>query len=407
MKKSITLCLLIISLNIQAQIFTNYTTDDGLVNNTVNCLAIDANDNLWFGTQEGVSYFDGTNWTNYSTITHPDLISNTITAIAVDSDNNLWLGTDFGLNKFDGTIWTAYYEADGLADDRIKYINQGPDGKMYIANSDGISILDGSTWTSYTMADGLPFGGTNFVTFDSNGKVYLGTPLGGVWILDNNTFSSITEDDGLLNDKIRSIAIDQYQHKWIGTADGISVFDSNDNFITHHELIFVLPPPDELNPVEDVQIASDGRIWVGVYVDYLVTEGGISTFDASGWSDYDVDDGLVGPVVRRLAIDSQDIVWVATSTGVSKIGSTPTSAFDIEINNQIQLYPNPSAQYFSLEVPQDLVNHTFEIFNAAGIKIQSGFISNETMEIDLNNAATGFYYLSIDGLYSKKIMKLF
>ena len=404
MKNTLILFFIILSCSLHAQIFTNYTTADGLINNSVNCLAVDHNDDLWFGTQEGISKFDGTNWTNYDVNSHPDLVSNTITALAVDSDNNLWIGTNFGINKFDGTNWTTYTEADGLADDRVAYINQGPDGKIWLANNDGITIFDGTIWTSYTMADGLPFGGTNFVTFDSDGKAYLGTPLAGVWILDGTNFTSISEADGLLNNKIRSIAIDTYQHKWIGTADGISVFNSNDEFITHHELIFELPPPDELNPIEDIQIAQDGRVWVGVYIDYLVTEGGISTFGNGIWEDYDVDDGLVGPVVRRLAIDGQGDVWVVTSTGISRISNIPVNTFDIEIDQAIEIYPNPTDAILNLKVPMDLTGTAYQIHNVAGMVLESGIILEEQTILELDNIANGFYFLTIDEFYTRKVV---
>ena len=343
MKKILTLVITIISIQLHAQTFTNYTETDGLISNFVNCVALDADDNVWFGTKDGISFFDGTTWTNFDQTSYPALVDNNVLALDVDSDNNLWIGTDFGVNKFDGTNWTTYTTADGLADDRIKYINQSDDGRMWFANNDGISILNGATWTSYVLADGIPFGGTNFVTFDTDGKAWLGTPLAGVLIFDGTSFSEITETEGLLNDKIRSIAISSGNKKWIGTADGISVFDADNNFVEHHELIFELPPPDVLNPVEDVQIDPAGRIWVGVYVDYLVTEGGITMYENSEWTDYNVSDGLVGPVVRRLAIDSENIVWVVTSSGVSRIGEIPTSDFNIEVQNRIQIFPNPTS----------------------------------------------------------------
>ena len=404
MKRIFTLCFVILSFQLQAQTFTNYTTAEGLINNSVICLAIDSNDNIWFGTQEGISFFDGTNWTNYDVNSHPDLVNNTITALKVDSDNNLWVGTDFGVNKFDGNNWTTYTEADGLADDRIKYINQDDNGNIWFANNDGITIFDGSSWTSYTMADGLPFGGTNFVMFDSEGNAILGTPLGGVFIFDGTNFTAITEDEGLLSDKVRSIAIDTNNQKWIGTADGISVFDENNVFVTNHEFIFELPPPDSLNPVEDIQIAADGRVWVGVYVDYLVTEGGISMLEGPNWEDYDVDDGLVGPVVRRLAIDSQDNIWVATSTGVSKIGDLPIPTVEIEIYNAIQLYPNPTNGFVTLKVPFDLLGTDYQIFSSLGKRVKVGVVSNELTILNLETLANGLYFLSIDNSYNKKIV---
>ena len=38
----------------------------------------------------------------------------------------------------------------------------------------------------------------------------------------------------------------------------------------------------------------------------------------SEWQDFHVSDGLAGPNVKGLVIDSEDNVWVATTTGVSK-----------------------------------------------------------------------------------------
>lgn len=404
MKIKLLFSFLFFSIYLNAQLFTNYTVDDGLINNTVNCLAIDDNDNLWFGTQEGVSFFDGTDWTNYDVNSHPELINNTITAIAVDADGNVWLGTDFGVSKFDGTTFTNYTDDDGLADNRVKYINQDAVGNIWIANNDGISIFDGtSNWTNYTMADGLPFGGANFVTFDNDGNTWIGTPLGGVFIFDGNEFTTITEDDGLLSDKIRSIAIDDNGIKWIGTADGISVFNANNEFVNHHELIFVLPPPDELNPVTDVQIGEDGVVWVGVYVDYLVTEGGVSFYN-SGWDDYDVGDGLVGPVVRRLEIDSENSVWVATSTGVTKISDIQLSVFDEKINNEINIYPNPTSHKLNINVPAELINSEFKLFNSIGVLMDKGNIPHRSFNLGVSNFSNGIYFLSVDGVYNRKVV---
>lgn len=406
MKQIFTLYLVIASLSVQAQSFTNYTTADGLINNTVNCLAVDANDNLWFGTQEGISFFDGTTWTNYDVNSHPDLVNNTIRAIAIDSDGNLWFGTDFGLSKYDGNTWTTYVEADGLADNRVRYINQSPNGDMWFANNDGMSVFDGTSWTSYKMEDGLPFGGTSFVTFDEAGIAYMGTGLGGVYIFDGTSFTAVTEEEGLLNDKIGSIAIDEDNNKWIGTSEGITVLDENNDFKLNHKFIFELPEPDSINPIEDIQIASDGRVWVGVYIDYLVTEGGVSMLETpnASWVDYEVEDGLVGPVVRRLDIDSQDNVWVATSTGVTKIGNLPSSNFNINIQNAISIYPNPAATKLSVNLPPDLVGTPYQLYNAIGVLARTGTITEEQMNLDIRSLANGVYFLSIDRSYVKKVI---
>jgi len=61
-------CILICtSFLLHAQVFTNYSTINGLPDNYVNGVAVDANNNKWFGTQAGVGKFDNTNWTIYTT----------------------------------------------------------------------------------------------------------------------------------------------------------------------------------------------------------------------------------------------------------------------------------------------------------------------------------------------------
>ena len=44
--------------NINAQTITNYTTADGLMDNFVECVNVDVDDNIWFGTSVGFQKYD-------------------------------------------------------------------------------------------------------------------------------------------------------------------------------------------------------------------------------------------------------------------------------------------------------------------------------------------------------------
>ena len=65
MAKKILLITLIsfFSFLLGAQNITNFTTADGLLSDFVECIAVDINDNIWFGTSVGVQMFDGNSWT--------------------------------------------------------------------------------------------------------------------------------------------------------------------------------------------------------------------------------------------------------------------------------------------------------------------------------------------------------
>ena len=58
MKKILLLIMSVIALHLNAQTITNYTTADGLLSNFVECIEVDVNDNIWFGTSVGAQGFN-------------------------------------------------------------------------------------------------------------------------------------------------------------------------------------------------------------------------------------------------------------------------------------------------------------------------------------------------------------
>jgi ligand-binding sensor domain-containing protein len=83
---------------------------DGLVNNYVQAINKDQAGNLWFGTKGGVSKYNGTTFTNYTTT--DGLTSNNVLCIAIDRDGSIWFGTDEGVTHLKGTIFTTYKARD-------------------------------------------------------------------------------------------------------------------------------------------------------------------------------------------------------------------------------------------------------------------------------------------------------
>lgn len=384
--------------SLNAQTITNYTTVDGLASNNVKCVAIDGSGNAWFGTQAGVSKFDGTTWTTHNVSTDTGLVNDDITAIHVDNANNVWVGTSFGASKYNGTNWVKYTTADGLGSDQINYINQDLSGNIWFATNLGASKFNGtSTWTNFTTADGLPFGGVKSITIHPGGDIWMGTGLGGVKIYNGSTFSTINSSNGLLIDKVRGIAINSSGEKWVATANGISVFNSSNTLVKNHTRMYVLPPPDTLNPVEDVRIDSRGYVWSSVWVDYLVTEGAVCMWAGLSWKSYDVSKGLVGPAVRRMAIDSNDDVWVTTSSGVSKISNVPIAIDNELAENEFMVYPNPASDILNVRfsVPVRSQTETLEVYNMTSQLVYSAIVqqSVSTFQIPVADLDRGMYFV--------------
>ena len=403
---TLSVCALFV-LNANAQSFTNFTTADGLASDNVLCVDVDVSDNLWFGTQQGVSKFDGTTWTTYNVTSDPTIADNNIQAIFIDSNGDTWIGTDFGISMFDGTNWISYTSADGLGNEQIKCIGQDATSKMWFGTSNGVSTLDGATWTNYGTADGIPFGGVNSITLHTNGEVWLGTGLSGVRVFDGTTFNPIQVTEGLISNKIRAIGIASNGKKYVGTTDGVTVLSAADEFSKNFTRVFTLPAPDTLNPIEDIKIDGNGLVWAGIYVDYLVTEGGVSVYNGHQWIQFDVNDGLAGPVVRSLAIDSNNDVWVATSTGVSKMSDTEFLSIESQKEEvSFNIYPNPTSDYITIQFQDANMQNTIDIYDATMKLIKSVSINSQSeITIPVSELTSGIYFANINGQVKRFIVK--
>ena len=385
-----------LSTALSAQDITNYTQADGLLDNTINCVSVDDEGRVWLGTNSGVSMFDGAEWISFTMDSHPGLIDNSIRAIFA-SNSGVWVGTDYGVSVYNGSYWTSFTEEDGLGDNRINHINQSDNGAIWFGEKDGISIYDpmvfGDAWISYSTSDGLPFGGINYINFDASGDAWLASSIFGLIHFDGLNFITYNTDSGLISNNVRSIAIDANGNKWIGTAQGITVFDIENTVDVQHSIMLLLPPPDELNPVVDVKIDSNGNVWAGIYVDYLVTVGGVAYWDGDSWTGLN-ESVLVGPVVRSLDIDSENNIWVATSTGLSKISTSEISLPDFSDDFECHLYPNPGISELFLDSNKEI--ETLIMTNIQGKQV---YVPKENTDsgirLDVSLLDQGFYILDM------------
>ncbi len=90
--------------------WTVYNTDDGLIDNKIQAIAVDLMGIVWFGTPEGVSFYFPPSARSF---TEKDgLTSNNILCISVDRDGVVWLGTDSGVTSYNQGEFTKYQNKD-------------------------------------------------------------------------------------------------------------------------------------------------------------------------------------------------------------------------------------------------------------------------------------------------------
>ena len=396
----------IVALQLGAQTITNYTTTDGLMDNFVECINVDVDDNIWFGTSVGFQKYNPStpDWTNFDIANYPDMVSNSIKQLN-STLNAIWIGSDYGINMWNEPVLTTYNSTNGLASNQVKSIDvkdNSPDD-IWIGTNQGVSHFDGSSWISYSTPD-LHWSGVNATAFDSNGDKWFASPLGGITHFDGTTFTPYDTSNGLLSQFVTALLIDDQDNKWVGTSSGMSVLDATNTTFTQHTRMYIMPPPDTLNPVVDIAMDSHGRIWTAIYVGYLAV-GGVAMWDGNQWIDFDVTDGLVGPNVKGLAIDSQDNIWVATSTGVSKISAIPSAVSAIK-NNGFDLFPNPSNDKIYITNENQKIQQ-LKIYNNLGALVYENNSNQLHYSIDVSPFSRGLYYvnvLSFDAILTKKIM---
>jgi SOS response regulatory protein OraA/RecX len=126
--------------------WTNYSMgNSGLVSNSVTCIAQNPVDRkMWFATSEGLSVFDGENWTNYRSENDKFLISNFVTSLAFETDGTLWIGYWGGGATFlkkDGSFKNFKAENSGLVSNYVGSVAVDRDNNKWFATYSGFSVL--------------------------------------------------------------------------------------------------------------------------------------------------------------------------------------------------------------------------------------------------------------------------
>ncbi len=125
--------------------FCNFTTRDGLSSNVVLCILQDKYGAIWLGTDNGLSYFDGSQFTIFRN--NPknrfSLSCNFVTALVEDCNGNIWVGTRDGLNIYDrkNNRFNSYRFAESnkqnLSQNHIKSMYSDKNENVWIENALG------------------------------------------------------------------------------------------------------------------------------------------------------------------------------------------------------------------------------------------------------------------------------
>jgi ligand-binding sensor domain-containing protein/serine phosphatase RsbU (regulator of sigma subunit) len=309
--------------------FTNYTTAQGLADNTVLSIMEDRNANIWFGTNGGgVSCYNpsitktGSKiFTNYTTA--EGLAHNTVTSIAEDKTGTIWFGTRGGVSTYNtsatGTStkkFVNYTKEQGLADNSVHSILEDRAGNIWLGTSAGgvscytpsaSSKAGNALFTNFTTAQGLANNAVLSITEDKTGNIWFGTYGGGASCYKGKSFSNFTKTQGLGNNSIWCITEDKKQNVWFGTnGGGLSCYDGAS--LTNFNMAQGLAN----NVVVCSKADKKGNIWFGT------NGGGVSCYDGKSFTNYSTAQGLVSNSIFSICEDKTGNLWFGTDLGVSR-----------------------------------------------------------------------------------------
>lgn len=243
---------------------TNFSHEEGMPLNSVLALARAGDGSIWAGGHGGVARFDGAQWSRIPFDQQPE--QPTVETLYVDRSGAMWAATSEGLFRRStepGTSWVLAADLQlvpALAESGGMIVSDPRRGARPLAHRPFPDLRDGAS-TSDIVGWRL--------LVDSRGDLWIGTLGQGLWRLhspDGGPESSLQKFDarhGLSGPTIRWLMEDREGNIWVGTQNGLT----------------------------------------------RLSEGSVSRIEELP---------LAGQLVRAVAADSRDTVWVATPLGVMK-----------------------------------------------------------------------------------------
>src|SRR6056297_1134869 len=176
-----------------------------------------------------------------------------------------------------------------------------------------VRTFNGAVSKTYNKTDGLLCNEINTVIVDHENKKWIGTAQG-LNVFDNNQWVSFTQTDGLVGNDVKSLLDNGEDSLWIGTAKGLSFFDGNTfyNYTTSDGLIS--------NVINDLAYFN-GEL-------YVATIMGVMVYDGDEFQSLDDPEGLSDGWINTITVNRQGTLWFGTNAGAAKYEEDSWEYFD-------------------------------------------------------------------------------
>lgn len=150
-----------------------WTTRDGLPQNSVNAIVQTPDGYLWVGTFGGLARFDGSTFEVMNRRDRAGRHTDRVLALAVGRDSALWAGTETGLLRYHQGSTAVYTTADGLPDDEVTAVYVDRSGTVWAGTAGGVARYGQGRFEAVSQAAARPAHNVTSMLQDASGRLWI------------------------------------------------------------------------------------------------------------------------------------------------------------------------------------------------------------------------------------------
>lgn len=376
-----------------------------LPNNTIRCLLVDHQNDLWVGTDNGLAHLSNGTWEIFNT-SNSGIGDNYIRALAVDSMNAIWIGTTInGVLKYDGVSFQSFTAANSdLPDNFIKTITIDKVGHKWIGTVEGLSKFDGTNWVTWTSSNSA-FTTNNIASIGVglDNEKYIGTINGGLVYMDNasNIIANYyVLNSGVPDNSALKVEVDNIGRPWYASsAGGLFTDPGNQAWVSFNSSNSLLLT----NSLTTMKMDGLNNIYMGTQLLGLMIRRANVT-----WAFYSTDNSdLPEDHILSITKDADENVWIGTySKGLVKLRETPLEVDEVDAFTTLQVYPNPAQSNDAIFFNQSIKNAQLTIYSMDAKMVLDEFITESINTLQLPELKAGYYFLTIQRDNSSQRLEL-
>ena len=324
--------------------FDNWTTDNGLPQNSVYAILQTRDGYLWFTTLDGLVRYNGAQFTVFNHANAGKFSSLRFNSLYEDRDGNLWIGSEDGaLMRYRAGGFTTYTIEQGLPHNYVSQIGRTADGSLLARTPQGLARFQNERFVAvapdpngfasdigYRGASGavwrrrgaelrrvsngrltvyqVPPGDPSQLYEDRQGRLWIGTARPGeLAMLKDEAVRLYTVKDGLPPAVIISFCEDRAGALWFGARGGGLARFKDDRFAT-----FTTAQGLSSNVIRAIYEDREGILWLGA------TDNGLMRVTPQIITAYSEKDGMVGKGFYPILEDRAGAIWIANE-GVNRL----------------------------------------------------------------------------------------